>query len=110
MALSLHDDGGVLAGQKQSGVVDSGDEVEVLLLEGSDGAGTDDTGVGYHDIQTAELFHDLRNQIGNALLVGNVDTDGAGALAHLGAPSSISHSSISVSVTINRLLSGLIEI
>ena len=83
--LCLHDNGGILTGQEQTGVVDGSDEVEILLLQSGDGTGTDNTGIGHHHVQTAELLNSLSHQIGNALFVGNVHSDGASPLAHLGS-------------------------
>ena len=81
--LGLHDDGSVLGAQEEAGVVDVGDEIEVLALHLGNGAGADHAGVGEHDIQAAELFHSLGHHVGDRLLVRHVDGDGAGPLAHL---------------------------
>ena len=78
----LHDDGGVFRAEEEAGIVDAGDEVEILLLHVRDGAGADDACVREHQVKPAELFNRLCDHVRNGFLVGDVDRNGDGALAH----------------------------
>ena len=82
--LGLHDGGSILGAEEIGGVVDAGDEVEILLFQLIERAGTNHTGIADEDVQAAEVLHSLLEQVGDALLIGHVDLDAHGALAHFG--------------------------
>ena len=81
--LCLHDDGRIFCAEEQTAVIDACHKLKILLLEGSDGAGTDNARVGHHNIQTAEFLYNLGHHVCHALLIGYVYRDGIGTLAHL---------------------------
>ena len=80
--LGLHDDGGVFCAEEEAGVVDAGDEVKILLFHLRQRAGADDARIREHQIEPAELFDRLRDHVRDGFLVGDVDGDSDGALAH----------------------------
>ena len=80
--LGLHDDGGVFRAEEEAGVVDAGDEVKILLFHLRQRAGADNARVREHQIEPAELFDRLRDHVCDGFLVGDVDGDSDGALAH----------------------------
>ena len=73
-----------LGAEEIGGVVDAGHEVEILLLQLIERAGANHAGVADEDVQTAEMLHGLLKQRGDALLIGHIDLDAHGALAHFG--------------------------